>query len=173
MKTKNIYSLPLRKQDFTVAISDKRSHFGHFKYAIDFILPEGTKILAAKEGTVIDLKADSKEGGFENKYKDIKYANYLTLKHSNDEFSQYVHLKHKGSLVKKGQKVREKQPIALSGNTGYTSEPHLHFIVFKENKTKIGWESLKIKFKEKVWVRRGLISVLLWYVPNRLMKKKK
>lgn len=64
--------------------------------------------------------------------------NYVTLRHSNGEWSQYVHLKYRGSLVKLGEKVRQGQPIALSGNTGFSAAPHLHFHVFKFNKTKIG-----------------------------------
>jgi murein DD-endopeptidase MepM/ murein hydrolase activator NlpD len=91
-----------------------------------------------------EIKVDSKEGGFEDKYKDLKYMNYMTLKHKNGEYSQYCHIKYKGNLVKKGEKVREGQPIALSGNTGYSSEPHLHFMVFK---IKPKWVPLEIRFK--------------------------
>ncbi len=154
--TKNIYSLPISKKDFTFAVSDKRAHFGHSKYAIDFPLPEETKILAAKSGRVIDVKVDSNEGGQEKKYNDLKYLNYITIKHFNGEFSQYAHLKHHGNLVKFGDKVRERQPIALSGNTGDSTEPHLHFHILKLNKTKIGWETLKIKFKERIYIKRIL-----------------
>lgn len=153
--TKNIYSLPLNKKDFRLAISDERvAHINHAKHAIDFPVPVGTKILAAKSGVIIDIKVNSKKGGFKPKYADLKYLNYLTIKHFNGEFSQYAHLKYKGSLVKLGEKVKEKQIIALSGNTGYTSEPHLHFHVLKLNKTKIGWETLKIKFRNKIKILR-------------------
>jgi len=157
--TKNVYSLPLNKKDFRLAVSDERvAHVGHAKHAIDFPLPIGTKILAAKSGTVVDVKVDSKKGGFNKKYADLKYLNYLTIKHSNGEFSQYAHLKHNGALVKLGDKVKEKQPIALSGNTGYTSEPHLHFHVLKLNKTKIGWETLEVRFKKKLKILRFKIK---------------
>ena len=173
MKSKNIYSFPLRRKDFTVAISDKRAHFGHLKYAVDVPISEGTKILAAKSGIVRGIKDDSKEGGYGTKYKDQKYLNYISIMHSNDEISEYAHLKHKGALVKKGQKVKEKQVIGLSGNTGPSTEPHLHFHVAKFNDSKIGWETLKIRFKERVWIRKGLVSILMWYVPNRIIKKRK
>lgn len=152
--TKNIYALPFKKRDLIKAVSDPRAHFAHFKHAIDFILSEGTKILAAKSGIVVDIKVDSKEGGADPKYNDIKYLNYMTLKHSNDEYSQYAHLKYEGALVKLGEKVRRGQLIALSGNTGFTTAPHLHFHVLKLNKTEIGWETLKIRFEEKVDVDR-------------------
>ncbi|MBU2406398.1 MAG: GNAT family N-acetyltransferase, partial [Nanoarchaeota archaeon] len=54
--SKNIYSLPFKKKYLIKAISDPRAHFGHFKEAIDFALPEGTKIFAPRAGQVIDMK---------------------------------------------------------------------------------------------------------------------
>ncbi|MBI2583606.1 MAG: M23 family metallopeptidase [Candidatus Aenigmarchaeota archaeon] len=118
-------------------------------------MPVGTKIIAPKSGIVVDIKADSKEGGPQSKYRNIKYLNYMTLEHSNGEYSQYGHLKHKGALVKLREKVRQGQPIALSGNTGLSTQPHLHFHVLRLNKTKVGWETLKIRFKEKMRIMRA------------------
>ena len=152
--TKNLYHLPFKKSDLTKAHSDPRAHFAHFKHAMDFILPEGTEILAPRNGTVLDLKVDSSEGGPDPKYNDTKYVNYITLQHSHGEYSQYVHLKHNGALVKVGDEVKTRQPIALSGNTGFTTEPHLHFQVFKHNQTRIGWETLRVRFREGVDIDR-------------------
>lgn len=154
-QTKNVYARPFRKRDLIKAISDPRAHFAHFRHAIDFIMPEGTRILAPKAGKVIDIRTDSKEGGSDPKYNDIRYLNYMTLQHSNGEFSQFCHLKYRGALVKIGERVRQGQPIALSGNTGFSTAPHLHFQVFMPNKTKIGWETLRIRFKEKIAVDRA------------------
>jgi len=41
----------------------------------------------------------------------------------------YAHLRPEGVLVRVGQRVRQGQQIGLSGNTGFTSGPHLHFAV--------------------------------------------
>lgn len=153
-QTKNIYALPFKKKDLIKAISDTRAHFAHFKHAIDFILPEGTKILAPKKGIVTDVKVNSKKGGADPKFNNLEYLNYMTLKHSKDEFSQYAHLKYKGALVKAGDKVKQGQPIALSGNTGFSTVPHLHFLVFKLNKTEAGWETLQVRFKGKINIDR-------------------
>lgn len=79
----------------------------------------------------------------------------MTLQHTNGEFSQFCHLKHKGALVKSGEKVKAGQTIALSGNTGFSTAPHLHFQVFRLNKTKVGWETLRIRFKERIAVDRA------------------
>ena len=152
--TKNVYSFPFRKKDLIQAVSHTIAHFAHFRHAIDFLLPEGSKILAPRAGKVIDITVNSKVGGTDPKYAASKYQNYITIKHSDGEYSQYLHLKYKGALVKLGEKVRTGQAIALSGNTGLSSAPHLHFMVFKINKTKIGWESLKIRFKEKIHIDR-------------------
>lgn len=155
MKTKNIYVIPFRKKDLTGAMSDPRAHFAYFKYSIDFLLSEGSEILAALDGEVIAMKMDSKEGGFDPKYNNMKYLNYLSIQHSNGEYSEYSHLQHNSALVKVGDKVKTGQKIALSGNTGFSGAPHLHFMVFKLNKTKVGYESLEIKFNEKVDVDRS------------------
>jgi murein DD-endopeptidase MepM/ murein hydrolase activator NlpD len=152
--TKNTYALPFKRKELIKAISHPKAHYTHFKEAIDFILTQGTTILAPKSGKVINIKVDSKQGGADQKYEDIKYLNYMTIQHSNGEFSQYGHLKHKGSLVKLGDKVKQGQPIAISGNTGFTTTPHLHFHVFKFTTSKVGWESLKVRFKEKIIIDR-------------------
>lgn len=151
--TKNKYSLPFKKKDLVRAVSDPKTHFSHFKEAIDFILPEGSLVLAAKAGVVTDIKDCYKNGGKNLNYVDK--INYITLKHSNNEFSQYAHIKYKGMLVKVGDKVKEKQPIALSGNTGFSTSPHLHFHIFKLNNSEVGWESLKPIFKDNVRVYKS------------------
>jgi murein DD-endopeptidase MepM/ murein hydrolase activator NlpD len=62
--------------------------------------------------------------------------------HADNTFSQYVHLKQFGNFVKIGDSVRANQPIALSGFTGMTTLPHLHFGVYKS--TKNGLESISV-----------------------------
>ncbi|MFH1211812.1 MAG: M23 family peptidase, partial [Candidatus Woesearchaeota archaeon] len=83
LATKNIYGLPFEKKYLFKAVSHPKVHFAHFKNAIDFIIPVGTVILAPKAGKVIDVKVDSKQGGADPKYIDLKYQNYMTIQHSN------------------------------------------------------------------------------------------
>lgn len=146
MQSKYKYALPFSKKINLRAISDPRVHYGKLRYAIDFAMPEGTPIIAARDGVVIDIKKNSRIGG--NNPQLVNEANYITISHGDNEFSQYVHLKYAGVLVKKGQKVSKGQIIGLSGNTGYSTQPHLHFVVFdrygdKEN----DWESVEIQFE--------------------------
>ncbi|MFH1608039.1 MAG: M23 family metallopeptidase [archaeon] len=153
-KTKNTYKIPVRKQDRSLIISDPNAHSDFLEHGLDFLLPENTEILASQKGEIVDVKVDSNKGGFEDKYMGNKYLNFITIKHSNEEYSQYAHLKHNGAKVKVGQKVKAGKVIGYSGNTGYSSAPHLHFHVLKINDSEVGWETLKPKFDETFKVIR-------------------
>ncbi|MEV6955130.1 M23 family metallopeptidase [Streptomyces sp. NPDC051183] len=84
----------------------------------DFAVPTGTPVDAASAGTVV--KAGPNGGG-----DGPAYGNAIVIKHANNTYSQYAHLSK--IQVKVGQKVTKGQQIALSGNTGNSSGPHLHF----------------------------------------------
>ncbi len=100
------------------------------RYAIDFSHAVGDTICAAADGYVIGVIEGYKYGG--KRYKWREYANFITIYHpSSNLYSQYVHLDHLGSFVEVGDSVKMFQPIGISGNTGYTSIPHLHFNVLK------------------------------------------
>ena len=73
--------------------------------------------------------------------------NEIEIKHSDGTYAAYSHLKYKGTFVKKGEKVKKGQLIGLSGNTGWSSKPHLDFCVFKKNIK--GYKIKTIKFKIK------------------------
>jgi murein DD-endopeptidase MepM/ murein hydrolase activator NlpD len=56
-------------------------------------------------------------------------ANYVRILHADGTMGLYAHLEEGGVLVQVGQHVRAGQEIGLSGNTGFTTGPHLHFAV--------------------------------------------
>ena len=156
MKTKNIYSLPLKEDTVFLAISDPSAHYSHWKHAIDFSINFNVPILAALDGEIVDVKDDSTEGGNDEKYADIKYQNYITIKHAHNEFSQYGHIAHKSSLVKVGDKIKKSDPIAKGiGVVGYTTVPHLHMMVCANKDNKVGFESLEIQFDQKINIVRN------------------
>lgn len=105
----------------------KFSHQSENYYALDFSMDIGTPIFAAREGVVIEVKEDSNRGGANSSY--AKYANFVSVYHSDGTFASYVHLKLNGAIVNVGDKVKEGEIIGYSGNTGLSTGPHLHFSV--------------------------------------------
>lgn len=140
--TKNLYYSPIDKNDILEISSDSKTHTGPDKFAIDFLVPESTDIRSAATGKVIFTKDDSSKGGDDNKYQDFIYYNHIIIKHKNGEYTEYGHLKNKGILKKVGDEVAVGEIIAVSGNTGYSAEPHLHFSVFVLDKMKPNFMAL-------------------------------
>lgn len=103
------------------------THQGLNRYAWDFGLPEGTPVCAVAQGRVVRVKQDSDVGGTSE--KDYSRANTIVIDHGNGIFSQYLHLKQASATVAEGDVVKGGQVIARSGNTGFSSMPHLHFQV--------------------------------------------
>lgn len=128
-----LYRLPFKKNkkyEVSQSFNGKFSHnSSRSTYAIDFQLNVGESIFAAREGTVVKvIDWFSKQGGKEL----IDAANKIIILHSDGTLASYVHLDYKGSLVKEGEFVQRGQKIGISGLTGYTRGPHLHFVVRKE-----------------------------------------
>ena len=106
-----------------------QTHKGRSKYAIDFAMPEGSAVHAAREGVVVKVKSDSNRGGYDKRF--ARFGNFVTIAHSDGTMATYYHLKQDGVIVRVGEQVTRGQKIGYSGNTGYSSGPHLHFAVFK------------------------------------------
>jgi hypothetical protein len=114
-----------------------QSYFGTYthqkgkpdEYAVDIVMPEGTPVLAARAGTVIAYRDDSNTGGASEQYKEC--CNYINIKHEDGTYAAYVHLKHKGVAVQLGQAVAAGTVLGYSGQTGWVSKPHLHFMVYR------------------------------------------
>ena len=143
-----VYLLPYapgKTYRVTQGYNGKFSHTGSNQYAIDWQMPEGTPVFAARGGLVVKVKDDSNQGGASVKYD--RYNNYVLIRHDDGTLGHYCHLKKGGAKVKPGQIVRAGDLIALSGNTGFSSGAHLHFCVFK---TINGRErlSLPVKFED-------------------------
>lgn len=112
-------------------------------HAIDWDMPEGTEVLAARDGVVIDLQEDYFDGGIDPELK--SRANYVKIRHTDGTIGNYVHLKRNGVRVRVGDRVRAGQSIAYSGNTGYSSGPHLHFEVYSVT-SELGRRTYPVRF---------------------------
>ena len=138
------YSLPFKKGYESTMIQGYNglfSHNGKFSAkTLDFTMNVGDTILASRDGIVVKISVEHNKQGTTEDFR--KYGNYIMVYHNDNTFSQYVHLKQNGNLVAEGDSIKRNQPIALSGFTGLTTTPHLHFGVYKPTHT--GFESIDI-----------------------------
>lgn len=123
------YKLPFSgTRTVTQGENGKLTHTGNHAFAIDFAMPEGAEVLSIRDGIVVAVKKDSKEGGGLHIAADK--ANYIYVYHPDDgSIAKYAHLKENGTAVKLGQKVKAGELIGFSGNTGKSNAPHLHLQV--------------------------------------------
>ena len=98
------------------------------KYAVDLSMPEGSEIHAARAGVVMSLENDFFKGGTEKQAYKAR-ANSIRILHDDGSMAVYAHLQVERAQVFEGMRVESGQLIAYSGNTGFSSGPHLHFAV--------------------------------------------
>ena len=117
------------------------SHRGN--YAFDFKMPVGTPILAARDGRVIHVVDEYERGG---RSKSLAgKANKVVVLHGDGTLARYLHLS-KGIAVEPGQQVAAGDRLGTSGNTGFTTGPHLHFDVVKAT-AEGDFDSVRILFE--------------------------
>ncbi|MDR2926508.1 MAG: M23 family metallopeptidase [Azoarcus sp.] len=129
------YILPFKKGEAFLVVQGPGGSVGsrvthnndHSRYAFDFGVPEGTVVTAAREGLVIDVKDAFTEGRPDPSLSGK--GNLVAIMHTDRSIGYYIHLAPRAALVEIGQWVYAGDPIAHSGNTGYTYGPHLHFDV--------------------------------------------
>lgn len=125
----HLYSLPFETGKTQMIFQGYRGKLSHHNTdALDFDLNVGDKVFAARGGLVIKAVENNTRN-----CPDIscaKFNNYILILHSDGTFAEYSHLNHNGSEVQKGDVVEQGQFIGYSGNTGYSTGPHLHFSVF-------------------------------------------
>lgn len=125
------YALPFDAKRFQVSQAPQ-GRFSHTdaenRDAIDFALPEGTPVLAARAGRVMQVQGNFVDHGLDPQ-RDRDRANFIRILHEDGSMAVYAHLQANGVLVRSGQRVEAGQRIGVSGNTGYSTAPHLHFVV--------------------------------------------
>ncbi|MCK9813188.1 M23 family metallopeptidase [Pseudomonas sp. MAFF 302046] len=117
------------------------SHFGpKSRYAMDIAMPEGTPIIAARGGVVV--KTENAQSG----RGDNPAGNFVRVLHEDGTMGVYLHLKRGSVKVREGQRVAVGSPLGLSGNTGNSTGPHLHFVV--QRNTGLGLVSIPYQFNQ-------------------------
>lgn len=140
-----IYWLPFETGKTQLIFQGYRGRLSHQDAdALDFNLKTGEKIFAAREGTVVEVVENNTKN-----CPDIscaKFNNSVLITHPDGTFAEYSHLKFDGAEVNKGDQIQKGQFIGYSGNTGYSTGPHLHFSVFI-NRIHGKRDYIKTKFK--------------------------
>ncbi|MEU9736986.1 M23 family metallopeptidase [Streptomyces sp. NPDC048002] len=116
------WTKPVKKYTKTASFHQNGAMWQSTHSGQDFAVATGTQVYAAHGGTVVKAGGNGAGDG-------PAYGNAIVIKHGNGTYSQYAHLSK--IQVKAGQVVKTGQRIALSGNTGNSSGPHLHFEIRK------------------------------------------
>jgi murein DD-endopeptidase MepM/ murein hydrolase activator NlpD len=142
-----VYALPYasgRSYRVLQGYGSRFSHTGLEAFAVDFDMPEGTPVHAARPGVVARIEESHSIGCWEDGCG--RYANFIVVLHDDGTTGEYYHLQQDGALVEVGERVERGQRIGLSGNTGHTTMPHLHFAVYRATE----WgntQSIPVRFR--------------------------
>lgn len=129
----------------TQAYPDIFTHTAPDSYhAVDMGMPIGTDVFAARSGIVFDVASNNFRGGLDPQ-RDSKAANVIRILHDDGTYAIYAHLNWNSIRVRPGDRVRRGEYIADSGNTGFSSGPHLHFAVVRNAGMHI--ESVPLEFQ--------------------------
>lgn len=144
-----LYRLPYASGSVFRVLQGYGSRFSHRdqnRYAVDFDMPVGTPVHAARNGLVVKTEGRHNKGCWEDGCG--KFANFIVVLHDDGTTGEYYHLRKNGVLVDVNERVRAGQVIGFSGNTGHTTMPHLHFAVYRPG----SWgkfESLPVRFRAR------------------------
>jgi murein DD-endopeptidase MepM/ murein hydrolase activator NlpD len=100
------------------------------RYAVDIAMPVGTNVYAARSGVVFEVASNNFRSGVD-KDRFAAEANLVRIMHDDGTHAVYAHLNWNTIRVRPGDRVRRGEYIADSGNTGFSSGPHLHFAVLQ------------------------------------------
>jgi len=150
--TRGGYQLPFEgyvtiTQGYNGPISHRafRLHYSGFiggihddRFSLDFGVPEDTIVLASKAG-IADTVADhytEHYDGLDSKIGIGMMPNVIYLRHDDGTFTIYSHLATGSALVRRGREVKQGQPIARTGLSGWIGpRPHLHFSALTKSET--------------------------------------
>ena len=142
--TNYVYELPFAPGTRHRVVQGYDGRFSHRGATVlDFDLAEGMPVHAARGGTVVRVVERNNRHCAE--LRCAAFNNVIEILHADGTQADYAHLQKDGALVEVGQTVRPGELIGYSGNTGYSSGPHLHFGVYRQS-----WErrqELRTRFR--------------------------
>jgi murein DD-endopeptidase MepM/ murein hydrolase activator NlpD len=122
------YGLPFAPGERFKVMQGYSGDFSHEdRHAVDFEMPIGTPVHAARDGLVVEVTEHHHQGGNDPALDEL--GNELVVYHADGSVARYTHFRPHGISVDVGQRIRRGQRIGFSGNTGFSSDPHLHFQV--------------------------------------------
>jgi murein DD-endopeptidase MepM/ murein hydrolase activator NlpD len=128
-------------------------HYSHKeepgRHAVDIAMQVGEGIHAARDGLVVTVKDDYHMGGVDRFFLDK--ANYVRVLHSDDTFALYAHILLGSAVVKEGQRVKAGDRLASAGTSGYSSGPHLHFVLQRNNGSEMVSEPFRFQLGREIF----------------------
>lgn len=112
-------------------------------HAVDLGVAEGTPILAARDGLVIEVERDFFESGADRSRLAAR-ANMVRVLHEDGTMAVYAHLAYESTLVSPGSVVLAGQRLGAAGATGFATGPHLHLVIQRNSGFRL--ESMPFQF---------------------------
>lgn len=174
------YGWPVDRQVLLGISSDASPvHRGlsNLRYAVDFMVPLESNVIAMADGIVSSIKKDSKDGGDDleglvnmEKSKFYDTGNRIEIYHGDNKFTAYEHIAPNSSPLKKGDFVVKGEIIAKTGYTGLMAGlgPHLHselFYIFGEGEE--DFQTLSIPWERRDALRDYYLSRDEWMAKLR------
>ncbi|WP_170176701.1 peptidoglycan DD-metalloendopeptidase family protein [Litorilituus sediminis] len=157
----SLYKFPSSSGREFLITQSFNGRFSHSKqpnqYAVDIAMPVGTSINAARAGIVVGVKDDYHMSGKSQYFLDK--ANYVQVLHNDGTFAVYAHLLQDTAVVNVGDRVSVGDKLGRSGSSGYSTGPHLHFVIRKN----AGFKFTSVPFaflgqdEQAVTPKRGMV----------------
>ncbi len=145
----------------TFAYDFIKSHKGKGKNLEDYEA-FGQEVVAPGDGIIFQVIDGSNDVPIGESDWDVVGGNMVMINHNNGEYSVLAHFKYQSINVKVGDKVKQGDKLGLCGNTGNTSEPHIHYhlqdnsVMYKSHGLPIQFEKIIVdgKIKNKIELER-------------------
>lgn len=159
------YDVPNQRYafDFIIVDGKKKSYKGKGRTNKDYYC-FGKKILSPASGVVVEAVDGIRDNKIGSTNEDLLTGNMVVIKHSKNEISVLAHLKQGSVKVKMGDKVKTGQTIGVCGNSGNSSEPHLHYHL-QDNEIIQDGKGVKCYFQDVNLKRSGRKEVKDEYSP--------